>query len=82
MHPHVLTMQAEIDRIKVVQSRLILEADRHRIWAASGHRNIEAWLAANGRTTVAAATKQKQLGEALNASRGLSNRGTPSRHLW
>lgn len=71
--PHILTIQSEIDRLRIVQSKLMLEADRHRIWFASGHRNIAAWLAANGKTTVAAAAKQKLLGEALGTSAALAD---------
>ncbi|MCU1398633.1 MAG: hypothetical protein JWN62_1742, partial [Acidimicrobiales bacterium] len=71
--PHVLSMQLEMDRIRIAQSRLLLEADRHRIWKLSGHRSIEDWLAAKGKTTKTAASKQKQLGEALNKSKDLAD---------
>jgi hypothetical protein len=71
--PSILSLQKAMDRLRVVQSRLLLEADRHRIWAASGHRDIAAWLAANGRTSRAAAKRQRDLGEALTASPELSD---------
>ncbi len=71
--PHVLSLQAELDRIRIVQSRLLLEADRHRNWKQSGHRSIEDWLAANGKTTKAAASNQNRLGEALNTSKDLAD---------
>ncbi|MCU1394167.1 MAG: hypothetical protein JWM34_2595, partial [Ilumatobacteraceae bacterium] len=71
--PCILSMQAEIDRIRIAQARALLEADRHRIWMASGHRSIEAWLAANGKTTTGAAAQQKKLGEALDKSPELAD---------
>ena len=71
--PHILLMQIEIDRIRITQSRLLLEADRHGIWKASGHRSVEDWFAAKGRTTKTAASSQKRLGEALNKSKDLAD---------
>ncbi|MCU1401100.1 MAG: hypothetical protein JWN62_4209, partial [Acidimicrobiales bacterium] len=71
--PTVLAIQMEMDRLRVVHSRVLLEADRHRIWKLSGHRSIEDWFAAKGKTTKAAASKQKQLGEALNTSKDLAD---------
>ena len=56
----------------VVQSRLLAEADRHQIWKVSGHRSIEEWLAANGKTTLGAAGRQK-LGAALGKSKELAD---------
>ena len=71
--PYILTMQAESDRIRIAQSRLLAEADRHRIWRVSGHRCIEDWLAANGKTTLGAAGQQKKLGAALGKSKELAD---------
>ena len=71
--PSILRLQKEIDRLRVVQSRLLLEADRHRIWAASGHRDIASWLAANGKTSRANAKRQRDLGEALDKSPALAD---------
>ncbi|MCU1365900.1 MAG: hypothetical protein JWN39_1539, partial [Ilumatobacteraceae bacterium] len=39
----------------------------------SGHRSIEDWFAAKGKTTKTAASKQKRLGEALNKSKELAD---------
>ncbi|MCU1398498.1 MAG: hypothetical protein JWN62_1607 [Acidimicrobiales bacterium] len=71
--PTVLAIQMEMDRLRVVQSRVLLEADRHRIWKLSGHRSIEDWFAAKGKTTKTAASKQRKLGEALNKSKDLAD---------
>ena len=70
---HIVSMQSEMDRIRVVQSRLLAEADRHQIWKVSGHRSIEEWLAANGKTTLGAAGRQKKLGAALGKSKELAD---------
>ncbi|MCU1387063.1 MAG: hypothetical protein JWL72_401 [Ilumatobacteraceae bacterium] len=71
--PSILSMQVEMDMIRVAQSRALLEADRHLIWKQSGHRSIEDWLAAKGKTTKTAASKQRKLGEALNKSKDLAD---------
>ena len=71
--PSILRLQRVMDRLRVVQSRLLLEADRHRIWEPSGHRDVAAWLAANGKTSRSTAKKQRELGEALDKSPALAD---------
>lgn len=69
----VLQLQQYRDRLQVVQARWIAEADACRVWAASGHRDMAAWLAAKGKTSVTAAKKQKALGDALARSPELAD---------
>ena len=38
--PGILAVQAEIDRSRIVQAHWLQTAHRHRIWEASGHRDI------------------------------------------
>jgi hypothetical protein len=71
--PAILQIQTETDRLRIVQSRLLLEADRAQIWKTGGHRSIEDWLAAKGKTTLSAAGRQKKLGEALDKSKELAD---------
>ncbi len=63
--PGILAVQAEIDRLRIVQAHWLQTGDAHRIWAASGHRDIAGWLAAKGKTTTRTARSATALGAGL-----------------
>jgi Domain of unknown function (DUF222) len=69
----IVAAQRLLDRLRVVQARLIHEAQVAGAWIGTGHRSMEAWLAAQGKITLGDARRQSQLGEALNASKHLSD---------
>lgn len=68
----VVGVQRHIDRLKVLHSRLLNEADRRRLWAAHGYRNAGDWLAGSTNTSKGDAHSRARLGAALGASDALS----------
>jgi hypothetical protein len=63
--PGILAVQVEMDRLKIVQAHWARAADEHRIWEASGHRDMASWLAAKAKTTKRTARGVAALGAAL-----------------
>ena len=63
--PGILALQAEMDRLRIVQAHWVRTADDYRIWEASGHRDMAAWLAAKGKTSKRTARGVTALGAAL-----------------
>jgi hypothetical protein len=61
----ILGLQVEMDRLRILQARWVRNADEHRIWETSGHRDVATWLAAKGKTSVRAARGTASLGAAL-----------------
>jgi Domain of unknown function (DUF222) len=62
-----------IDKMKMLHSRIVVEADRARSWQASGARDVEDWLSSKTGTSRGEAQSRKKLGEALDKSKDLSD---------
>ena len=67
----VVGVQRHIDRLKIVHSNLVNEADRRRVWEGSGARDMADWLADKTKTSRGDAASRARLGAALNASAAL-----------
>ena len=67
----VLGVQRHIDKLKVIHSGLVNEADRRRVWEGTGARNMADWLAGKTKTSYGDATSRVKLGAALKANEAL-----------
>jgi len=63
-----LGIQRHIDRMKALHAVIVTEADRQRVWAGTGARNMADWLAGTTNTAYGDAASRVRLGEALKAS--------------
>ena len=67
----VLGIQRHIDKLKVIHSGLVNEADRRRVWEGTGARDMAEWLAGKSKTSHGDAMSRVKLGAALKASEAL-----------
>ena len=67
----VIGVQRHIDRLKVLHAGLLHEADRRRMWAGTGYRDVADWLAGTTKTSKGDANSRARLGAALEASDAL-----------
>ncbi len=67
----VVAVQRHIDRLKVLHAGMVHEADRRRVWQASGSRDMADWLAGVTKTSKGDASSRVKLGAALGASDAL-----------
>jgi len=67
----VVGIQRHIDRLKVIHSGLVNEADQRRMWDGSGARDMADWLAGKTKTSHGDAASRVRLGAALKASKAL-----------
>ncbi len=62
-----------IDRLTACHAKVVRAADDRAVWAASGARDIEDWLASRTGTSRGTATARRKLGEALERSATLDD---------
>jgi hypothetical protein len=63
-----LRLQAHIDRLKGLHAIVVAEADRQRLWADGGYRNVSEWLAAGTNTHSGEVKARAKLGAAMGKS--------------
>lgn len=68
-----LGIQRHIDRMKVLHARVLLEADKARVWQGSGSRNVADWLATKTNGSHGDATSRVKLGDSLERSPELAD---------
>ncbi len=61
-------LQGVIDRLTVIQSKWIAEADARKVWQGSGARDIADWLTNTTKTSYGNAKRKAKLGAALGSS--------------
>lgn len=69
----LLGLQAQIDRLRVIQATWMTEADARRVWEGTGARDMADWLAGRTNSSLGEARKKAKLGAALGASPELSD---------
>ncbi len=69
----LLGLQAQIDRLKVLQARWMTEADARKVWDGTGARDLADWLAGATNSSLGEARRRAKLGAALGASPELSD---------
>lgn len=69
-----LRLSTLIDRLTAGQARLVAEADRAAVWAASGARNMAGWLADHASTSYGRATDLVRLADSIGSNSLLAHR--------
>ncbi len=69
----VVRVQATIDRLRAAHARLVVEADRARVWAPSGAKNMADWLAGKTNTSRRDAHQSARLGETMDRHQGVAD---------
>ncbi|MFM8312515.1 MAG: DUF222 domain-containing protein [Ilumatobacteraceae bacterium] len=69
-----LRLATLIDRLTAGQARLVAEADRAAVWAASGSRNIAGWLADHANTSYGRATELVRRADSIGSNALLADR--------
>ncbi len=62
-----------IDKVKMLHSRIVVEADRAQSWRESGARDMADWLSGKTGTSRGEAQSRQRLGEALDKSQELAD---------
>ena len=62
-----------IDKVKMLHSRIVVEADRAQSWRESGARDMADWLSGKTGTSRGEAQSRQRLGEALGESQELAD---------
>ena len=69
----VVRVQRTLDRLRAAHARLVVEADRARVWSPSGAKNMSDWLAGTGNTSKREAAQATKLGETMDRHRGVAD---------
>ncbi len=69
----LLALQPHLDRVGVVQAKLLAAAEATKAHEGTGARNSARWLAGKSKSSLGAARKKAELGEALKKSKTLDD---------
>lgn len=69
----LLALQTHLDRVGVVQAKLLALAEASKAHEGTGARNAAGWLAGKSKSSLGSAKKKAELGEAMNKSKALDD---------